>query len=774
MEKQVLFRDRQELQSGDLNNIQAFARLAIDRIVKEGLTSEKKFTGFNVSKSGATEISITTGAYWSDGAVYIREAAHSIDFLSDLPLVTKRIAAVVVTGSQVETDIQPRDFLIDVDTDATEPDSVAMEALRYAQFSTVLGTENSAPQKPQVGSDVLVIAWVTLTTTGVESIERATANELMSAKKLDQRATSLETWRKQAGERITTLGTDISTLSNRVSQAANTSLLTRVFADVATLKELMDLEDNYSGYGADNFLSVDNSISDTDAVGYYAKVEEGMRFPNDNASNVAISLFNPLDASVKVASNGLALPVYSEVNRLSLDQFYQELSIDQYEYQEVDFKLNSMSARRIRFGVAFTVCNNSEFWKTGTYDTRKGIFTDKLGRTYQTLNNNEDVHPKNGGFDGHAWIRLQQFWYDEEVEYYQDRVVTEFTVNGSMVAQTLLNTQGGWMTSVDLFFTQVGITGDVRVLITNTVGGRPDLTRVIAETTLPVAGIVQGSDASNAEEWTNIPITPTCLAAGERYGIVLITGGDHYIGLTQGTNYAAGTLFYSTDGAFFQGDLTLDMMMKLNFASFTNVRAEIDLSSLNLSGGINDIDIAYEGVTPEGTELYFEVRPEGSATWYSLGEGAASPFTGLPALINFRAVFVGTADLMPGLRLTDSDVKVSRPATTMTWFSDQIDLPAASQSVKVIVTLDRFNEANHDFDVVLNDVTNASNDIAAATETDEILSERDGTRKQIRRTFEWTATELPVATSAIVIKATGSLAAATEVFHGERLVYLTF
>ena len=771
MEKEVIFRERQELQHGDLNNIEVYAQEAIDRVVREGLTDEKKYSGFSVEKSSATTVSIATGTYWSNGERYIREAVHTIEFLAQLPLVTKKIAAIIVTGSTIETDIEPRDFLIDVETGATEPDSVAMQRLRYAEFQTQYGTENATPQRPTVSSDTLVIAWVTLNTTGVESVEMATENQIMSMKRMAQRATDLEVWRQQAGEQITTLGTDITNLSDRLSKAADTSVLTRIFADVAALKDAMELEDDYSGYGSENFLAVDQSITDPDAVGYYALVEEGMRFPDENASSVAITLFNPLDPSVKVAaSNGLALPKYTEVRRISVDTFYQQLSLSQYEYQEVEFKKIAMSAKRLRFGLAKTVCANSEFWKSGKYNIGSGIFTDKLGRTYQVLN----LDQQSRSIQGHMFVRIQQFWYDTEVEFYNEQVTTDFAVNGSMAAQTFLNTQAGWMTSLDLFFTQVSVTGDVRVLLCKTIGGKPDLDRVIAETTVQAASIVKGTDAARADHWTRIPLVPTLLEAGERFGFVLITSGDHYVGLTQGANYAAGTLFYSTDGAFLQGDLTLDMMFRGNFASFENSRIEVDLGSLNLSGGIDDIDIAFEGTSPGGTELYFEVRPQGSSRWYRIGEDVENPFQGLPALVSFRAVFVGTKDLMPGLRLTNSNVVVSRPATTLTWFSEQITLPAATQTLKVIVILDMFNEANHDFTLVINDVTNGVNNKAAGSVVDEVLEERDGTRKRIRRTYEWTATQLTVATSAFVMKATGSLTSAQEVFHGERLTYLTF
>lgn len=775
MEKQTIFRQQQEVKASDFNAVQSHTRTSIDRLVRDALTDGKKFTGFVVQKSAPTAVKIGTGAYWMAGAVYAREEDVTIDMIGQLPLLTKKIAAIVCTSAVIETDVQQRDFVIDVETEATEPASVAMLSMRRAGFAVLYGDENSTPVRPPIDGDATAIAYVTLTTTGVDAIEPASENELMSTKRLDQRATSLEVWKKQAGDQLTTLTTDMTTLATKIGQAADSSILTRIFADVAAIKDALEMDDDFSGYGSENFLAVDQSISDPDHVGYYAKVEEGLRFPDANADAKALSLFNPIDPAVKIAANGLLLPKYTEVQRISVDTLYQSMSISQYEYQEVEFKQMAISAQRLRFGLAKTVCNNSEFWKTGKFDYAKGIFTDALGRTYQALGTDFDTRWTGSDIRNskEKWVRLQQFWYDTETEYYMDRVVTEFTVPGSIVAQTFLNAQGGWLTSIDLFFTQVAATGNVRVLVCKTSAGKPDPARIIAETTLLPGAMVKGSNAANVAHWTRVPLTPTALEAGERYGIILVSGGNHFVGMASGAKYAAGTFFSSTDGAFLQGDLTLDMMFRANFASFAAPRIEVDLGSVNLSGGIVDIDIAYEGIVPGGTELGFEVRPEGNSRWYALGADG-NPFSGLPALASLRAVLIGTKDLMPGFRLTGSRVKVSRPATTQTWFSEPLASPAPTQSIKIIVILDQFNEVNHDFDLRLNNLTGAVNNIAPSFVTDELIEERSGTRKRIRRTCEWDSTDLTTPTSSFTIKATGSLTAATEVFHGERLTWLTF
>jgi hypothetical protein len=777
MEKLAIFRDRQEVQSSDLNNVQFYARAAIDRVVREGLTDEKKFTGFTVTKTAATSVSISVGAFWANGQVFIREVAHTIDFLSQLPLTTKKIAAITVGSSEIETNVEARDFLTDVDTGATEPESVAMQSLRYAAIGVVYGNENAAPQKPTVSTDVLVIAWVTLGTGGVELIERAVANELMSAKKLDQRATELESWRKTAGEKINTLGTDMANLANQLKGRADQKIVYQIAEDVSLIKEQLEVEDSYTSYGADRFL--DERYSDTDEVTYHAKVEEGLRFPDANASSVAVSLFNPLEPNVKVHSSGIVLPKYNEVTRLVVTGRSDQLSLSQYQYQTVTWQLKSMSAMRLRFGRSFTVCSNSAWWSSGTYDYASGTFTQIDGRTYQILegglvNNGVWTGYQNLGPGSHNIVRVQEFWYDQESEYYQDRVVTDHAVSGAIVGQTFPNSQNGWLTSIDLAFTQVGATGDVYVIVCETENGRVDTSKGLTVTQVPVADLVQGGSFASIAEWTRVPITPTALEIGKQYAVVLMTGGNHYVGLADGSAFGGGTLQYSTDGVFFQGDLERNMMMRLNFAEFPLSRIEVELGSLSLSGGIDDLDLAAETVAPEGTSLTFEVRPDGSSTWYSLANSNTDPFQGLPVLCHFRAVYSGSKDVMPGVNLINSKVKVSRPDTALKHYTETIDFALATQSVKVVVVLDWFREANHDFDMVLDDLTNASAGLVADSETDEVLVDYDGTYKKIRRTFSWTATKLTVATSSIRLVSTGALASAQEVYHGEKLVWLAF
>ncbi len=85
-----------------------------------------------------------------------------------------------------------------------------------------------------------------------------------------------------------------------------------------------------------------------------------------------------------------------------------------------------------------------------------------------------------------------------------------------------------------------------------------------------------------------------------------------------GQNHLQGTLFFGTDGDYFTGDLTKDIMFTLYGAQFKTARTEVQLQPVSLAGGITDITIEAPAIVPEGTSLTFEVQVGGK--WYPLTE----------------------------------------------------------------------------------------------------------------------------------------------------------
>lgn len=759
MSKKVKFHQNQQGVYTDHNDVQMHVEKAFDNLVYDAVTPQARYAGCLVEQATATSVSVAVGRLYKEGRVYTHEdAAYTIDFFSSLPVSTEKIVAIVLSGSTIETDNEQRKFLVDATKRATQVQTVPTTVHRAATIGTQAGTEAATPAKPTVSSDLVVVAWVTLNTTGVASIEMNTDAALESIQNNDARLIELEDWRDEAGNRLDTLAADISGISEATSEAANEGLMLQIAADVARTKELLEIEDSYADYGADRYL--DSGESDTDHVNFLAKVEEGVRFSSEAEDEFALELFNPIDPTV-IVSNGFLLPLYTNKRRLTVQGYTQKLSINQYTSQTLDFKRRSISRRRVRYGQQFAVCTNSHWWQSGRYDPVRRIFF-KDGDTFEISND-----PRGGKF-----FRARKFWKDTFRKTYWKRIVTTSSVNGSVIAQTFLNSQVGWMTAFHLYLREVGPSGDITILLCETKDGKPDPDAVIGTATLAKADMIVG--------WNEVAWPATLLEPGQRYGFILSTQGSHHVGLAQGSRYAQGTLFYSTDGAFFQGDLTKDLMFAIDCAEFAYNRVEVEMDALSLSGGLTDIDLLLDAGVPDGTDLSFEVQPGGSGVWYPLQEVADgnTALVGLPALCKFRAVFTGSPDAHPGINLVTSRMNISRPRTTFKHISEAVTFAGTTQSVKVTVLLENYYETNHNLTCVIDDVTNASAAIAPATTTDVDLGPDplgdDANHKRIRRTFEWTATELPVATGEIVITLDGATSSALDIFHVSERVHLAF
>lgn len=756
MERIVIYRDRQELQSGDLNNSQDFARASLDHIVKDAVEPGKGYVGFAATKTAATEVTLSAGRLYSNGEVFDRDENVVLDLFNALPLITRRRVAIVTYGQSVDTDIQPRDFLIDAEAGTTEPQSVAMENLRRAEVSSVVGIEGPDPSYPTTDANVTVIAYVLLDTTGVIGVEQWAATQLPNLRAVTNRVETLENWRGQISGQVDTLRTDLSAMADRFGKVALKREVENLTAELGKLRQKVYEPEAYIYYGTNHFLNMEGT--DPTHASYNALVEEGIRFPTAGSQTSILALLNP--NNVFVTNNaGFILPKFSHGLRMDLKGYTGEVRMAQYTYETSTVRRLTRTRQRWRFGASKTVCTNARWWDEGTYDSVTGIFR-RGNETWQVA-----VADRAAALNNHRRIRIRQFWVDFITEPYWDTITTEETINGQQIAQTFLNSQDGWLTQVGLFFSRKAAAGDVNVLICETAFGMPDLRKVVSRTTVPVADIKVGANSGGAGlpslVETKVAITPTYLVAGRRYAIVCATTGDHYVAVTNADNgVVQGTFFVSTDGAFFSGNLVDDLKMRLYFAKFERTRVSVELTALQLAGGILDIDILNEGVTPPATRTDFEVQVNGA--WVALdGDGNGPNLTGLPAILPLRVTMTGTTDLMPGVGLTSSEVIVSRPKTTFTWVGEARTLGSPTTSVKIVTDLEYFVEDQHDCNVTLLTGATLSTIETADVVKDEVL--RDGT---VRRTSTF---NIPT-TSKYAVRIVGSTISAANTFHVSELI----
>lgn len=687
MERQVIFSENQQMTTVDLNRLGSFATDSIDHIVADAIEPLRKYTGFQVTQSATAQVSVAAGRLYANGKVYFRDDSGgvTIDLLSLLPVTVRKVVTIVAWPSDTNAVVDARTFLVDADSEQTQAREVGVYNQRLANIDKVAGLESSDPSAPALDANVVALAYVTLTPAGIESVVAATTNRLISISDLNTRVVDLELFRARAGSRLDTLDSNVAAIQSRLFGLATKAQFGELARDVARLKELSELPDDYTSYGADRYL--DTNESDTAHVDFLAKVQEGIRFPPAAQREVQIQLQNPIDPSV-VVTNNFVLPTYSEVERVIASGRDGELAISSYQYQTVSAVQRQAARERIRYGGSMEVCTNSSWWHSGRYDSVTNTFRIN-GETWSV----GELVANFGA--GHEIFRLTQYWVDTYYDTYWEAITNSQSISGSSVSQTFLCGEDGYLTAVSLPFTRVSGTGDVRVLITGTAGAKPNPDTVIANAT------VTAGNLKTYPELTKVSLPPTLLKKGERYAVWIITPGNHYLAYVAGDKSANGTLFYNTDGAWFSGDLTRDIPFTLSFARFATPRLEVQLAPLQLDSGIKDIDILYDKLGPVSTDgqgvqttVTWEVQVGG--VWKTLS-GAGTPVTnGLPPLLPFRAVLIGTTEVMPGFGIGPrSQLRTERPRAEYAHVSTVRTLPAACTTVEVSVRLEGWDAVRH-------------------------------------------------------------------------------
>jgi hypothetical protein len=691
MERKVNIQDWQKVTVEDFNNFGLFPRYSFDHIVSDVLIPDMAFTGFTVVQTAPAVVTVGNGRLYHNGHVFYNdsEGGASLDLLGILPVVTRRYVTVVVWGQEIETDTEPRTFLTDPVTRATVARVVSTENRRWANISTVVGAEGPDPMPPSVASNTLAVAWILLDSTGIVSIQMIEDHRAPNVRDLDARMNENDAWRSRTASRLDTLATDLAALAARLNGTAPMKFVLKMAADIARAKEKTGLPDNYTSWGADHFLTTDES--DMLHVDMIAKVEEGVRFSDAAQRDSQIGLLNPMDPAVVNQAN-FVLPAYTEVARLEVVGNDSELSISQHQYQTIQWELCTKTRTRIRWGTPFVVCSNGVWWwapaghdyGTNTDQNRYvGGYTPNTDLIYDPIRNiltrgNEtfqilDVMDN----PDHTVLRLVQFWTDEIIDsYYWRQIVTVEGLAGSVISQTFLNSQGGWLTSVDLFFTRIASTGDVHVLVCEcNQAGAPDFQKVIGRTTVAAALLRTWPNSTRAS------LLPTYLAKGARYAVVLQTPGNHFVSLVHNNKFMQGSLFTSSDGAWSAGDLTKDLAFRMNFARFNTNRCTVQLLSLELNGGIAAMDLNFDSTRPPGTVIQFEVQVSGD--WKPLGYyHGGNPLNALPPLLPFRVTLIGTTDEMPGLGVaSNSRSLTTRPRPDFRHISTARTMPSPVNTV---------------------------------------------------------------------------------------------
>lgn len=649
MYKKVIFRDRQELQAADLTNIEQFTDETFTSLVLDAISDSSHYTGFRVSQESATEITVEQGRLFKSGQIFVAEQTQSFNLFQYLPLATKKICAVVVWGAETDTQVEPRDFLIDVVQGTTEPRAVAMQRLRLVNINIVPGVESADPQPPALQEGIVPVAYVYLGTTGIERIERVQAYIMPKLKDLKADVVELQTWRNLTEPRISNIITDLMSLSKKSDRKADLKQVLELSADMARVKEKLNLPSTYHSYDADYFGNEDK-IDEANTV---ALIKNGLLFPYAGQAVANLALFNPYDPNIK-RFDRLVVPKFSHVAKIKTEGYSGDISISQYQWQTHEIRKYTIYTWRWVYGWNW---NRYWWWYYRHWYRYYGYYWWWYG-------------------DMGYWVQVPQ------IEYGLETVTNN--ISGAIVAQTFLVSSAFFLTRLGLYFTQLDTQAPINIVVCETVNGKPDLQKTLIHVT------INPNDARKYPQETKIDFSPVFLRPG-RYAICFITQGNFRVATVHGQNYLQGTLFFGTDGDYFVGDLTKDIMFTLYGAQFEQARTELQLQPVSLSGGITDLMIEAPAVVPEGTQLIYEVNVGGK--WYPVTE--AGKLSTAPDIVPLRAVLLGTADVQPALVLTDNAITASRPTTTFTAVSTQRTLSSSRQNIEVQLLVADYDAQKH-------------------------------------------------------------------------------
>ena len=96
---------------------------------------------------------------------------------------------------------------------------------------------------------------------------------------------------------------------------------------------------------------------------------------------------------------------------------------------------------------------------------------------------------------------------------------------GRDVAETFLNAQDGWLTSVDFFLTRASTDGDIQVLIVETPHGAPEFDRVVARDDRLDLGLARLSGSHAGEFRPDLPLAGQAIWArlSDRLAIISLS-----------------------------------------------------------------------------------------------------------------------------------------------------------------------------------------------------------------------------------------------------------
>lgn len=685
--QRVIFDNAEIADHADFTDIGAYAQDAVDKLWLDAIGYPAHWAAFTVSQKSAQEVTVSAGRYVAGEIVYEQAAANDINLQTYIPAAAsdQRWVALLLRGEEV-TDSENRPFETSEDPETsvivnrTTPKTIR----RVVSIIVQAGEANPVPAKPVVAATDANIAFVLLTSSGINTIVPGNDSRVKTLYEVEGRVTAIEVDLTSLFLRTDTIETQITNIQGKLTEIPRPAIIRQMQRDIGAARLKVDLPAEARAYVYDNALIPDNW--DLTHVDWLARIEEGVRFGFAAIATARIELQAEDDPAIAFKGRRM-VPAYTEVTRIENVSLDATLNISQLVHTETTLVRKEASRIRITYGPTQWACENQAGWAGLGGDAQPGQMLTVNGETFEVVYQGANYGP------GHQTYGVRQLRYEIYNEPYWEYVTEDVGVNGSIYAQSFLVAQPMQVTSLDLNFARVGTDGDVHVFLVETSpGGTPLFDKMLAQGIFNFADLTVG--------WNRCDLPITLLESGKRYAFVTVTTGAHSVYVSANNKFTGGSMFLTTDGAAAQVSTEQDICFRLNAAQFKSPRTVIPCVALNLADGMTTIDMLYAGWVPGGCALSWEIRPVGTTNWIEIDDGdpSTNPLVGLPASVELRMVMLGTADLQPMIQLDEKVIsRVSRNRNSMVGVSQDFAFGISSDSIVTQFTVDAFDADHHTF-----------------------------------------------------------------------------
>lgn len=666
------------------------------QLVSDGLGNGQYYVGLTVTQASNSEVRVAPGKFYDAGTIYEKAEpiiggiqSDDVELFQFIPTTDERIIAVTVSGIQVDTNAVPRDFLIDVVNEITEPDAVTTTRVNQAVINTLAGAVSKFPTPPNIPVNQLHFCNIYMDINGIYRIEMLTDNLLPSTSRNFQNLLQAQRTLDRFAGILDYIKTTIASIEEMATNVATGVVAFEVATEFARIQERVNIPETFEFFGSDHFALPDES--DDTYAGYDARIFFGLLFPEAASATFDISLLNPADSSVTI-NGDLVLPKYTqEVLYDSGTQAYDGASI------EIAFTSQTFDTSPVKITGYVQAQGKS-------YNQWYSWWQRQYGYNMDQINPTPPFHVDEP--QGHRYFKVLVSKYVKEwVDGWSLKAIggvslvqTVTSKTGAIVAQTLIPGRSFWCTGVNLFFTDLDASGDVEVFmcsVDNT--GRPLFDEVYGATTVAFSSLKTYPEATQF----TFP-QPFFVEGGKRFAMVIVTSGQHNLASLTQSRISEGDLLYSADGDFFKLDLLRDVLFQLRGAKFEKTFLNVSLNPASLTGGIESILFSGPALEPVGTKLNYELRATGQGGWHAVTEpNDVLNYINRPELVNIRASMTGTSTVMPGFRLSSGTIRVSRDKTSLTHYSILRVLSNAATFFTIVVYAFNYDESIHTLDLNL-------------------------------------------------------------------------